>query len=216
MVANENDGTVSVLLNNGSGGFGAATAYTVGRLPTGVVIGDMKGDGIPDLAVTNYGGNDVSILIGKGDGTFTSDPTPTLAGQTNPYNVAFADFNGDVKNDIVSTNFKSESLEVYLGNGNGSFQSPLIVSTGNPESTSIAVGDFNRDGYLDIAVGNATANNITMFLNNGSGSFNASTIPSLNSSVSVAVGDANGAGIPSALTVAVDSEKSKSLPGGQE
>ncbi|MHB1839379.1 MAG: beta strand repeat-containing protein [Acidobacteriaceae bacterium] len=213
VVANETDGTVSVLLNNGSGGFGTASTYTVGRLPTGVAIGDLNGDGFPDLAVTNYGGNDVSILINSGTGTFTPGSTPTLAAGTNPYNVAIADFRGDGKNDVAITNFKSSDAEVYLGNGDGSFQSPTtftipslpggggVAPVGGIEPSSIAVGDFNRDGNLDFAVGTAAGNTIAIFLGNGSGGFTSSAIQTLNFPVSIAVGDVNGDGIPDIVNV---------------
>jgi hypothetical protein len=188
-------GTVSVLLNNGNGTFASAANYNVGWLPTGVAIGDLNNDGIPDLAVTNYGSNNVSILMGKGDGTFTPGPTPTLAGQTNPYGVVIGDFNGDGNQDVAFTNFKSATLEVYLGNGDGSFQSPSTDPT-NATPTGIVAADFNRDGKMDIAVGDAYANNISIFLGNGSGGFTASTVTSLNFPVSLAVGDVNGDGIP--------------------
>ncbi len=216
VTANENDGTISVLLNtcNGTGSFGAATTYNVGSLPTGVAIGDVNGDGIPDLAVANYGSNDVSILIGNGSGGFTPGPTPTLAGQTGPYNVVIADFNGDGKRDVAFTNNLSASMEVYLGNGDGSFQSPGIYSIPNAPPSSggapagtvaypagIVVGDFNRDGKLDIATGNTTSNNIGMFLGNGNGTFNVSLVPTLNFPVSLAVGDMNGDGIPDIVNV---------------
>jgi hypothetical protein len=202
VVANEADGTISVLLNNGSGGFSAASGspITVGTLPTGLAIGDLNGDGIPDIAVANFNSNDVSILIGKGDGTFTPASTPTLAGQTNPYNVVIGDFNGDGKQDIAFTNNGSASMEVYLGNGDGTFQSPTINAT-NAKPTSIVTGDFNRDGNLDIAVGDSTANNISMFLGAGNGTFTSSTVSTLNFPVSMAVADMNGDGIPDIVNV---------------
>jgi hypothetical protein len=213
VVANETDGTVTVLLNTGTGAFTTKGTYTVGRLPTGVAIGDLNGDGIPDLAVTNYGANDVSILIGAGDGSFTPGSTPTLAGQTNPYNVVIADFNGDGNQDVAFTNFQSGSAEVYLGNGNGSFQSPTILTipslaggggsapVGSIGPSSIAVGDFNRDGNLDFAVGTAGGNTVAIFLGNGDGGFTSSAIQTLNFPISIAVGDVNNDGIPDIVNV---------------
>ena len=62
---------MSVLLNKGDGTFAARLDYATGRGPISVAIGDLNGDGKPDLAIANgHGGNSVSVLLNKGDGTF--------------------------------------------------------------------------------------------------------------------------------------------------
>src|SRR2546425_244962 len=68
-VANLSANTVSVLLGNGDGTFGAKTDYGTRSNPNSVAIGDLNGDGKPDLAVANYSSNTVSVLLGNGDGT---------------------------------------------------------------------------------------------------------------------------------------------------
>ena len=68
--ANYAANTVSVLLGNGDGTFGAKTDFATGTSPRSVAIGDLNGDGKPDLAVANSGSNTVSVLLGNGDGTF--------------------------------------------------------------------------------------------------------------------------------------------------
>ena len=70
VVANYGSGTVSVLLGNGDGTFGAKTDFGAGSDPQSVAIADLNGDGRPDLAVANWGSNTVSVLLGNGDGTF--------------------------------------------------------------------------------------------------------------------------------------------------
>ena len=70
MVANRASSTVSVLLGNGDGTFGAKVDYGTGSGPSSVAIEDVSGDGKLDLAVTNSGPNTVSVLLGNGDGTF--------------------------------------------------------------------------------------------------------------------------------------------------
>src|SRR5436309_8229507 len=61
--------TVSVLLGNGDGSFGAQTDYGTGYLPTSVAMGDFNADGKPDLATANGGSSTVSVLLGNGDGS---------------------------------------------------------------------------------------------------------------------------------------------------
>jgi hypothetical protein len=211
VTANTTDGTVSVLLNNGggSGTFASAQTYTVGRLPYQVAIGDLNGDGIPDLAVTNYGDNTVSVLYGQSGGGFTGGQT--LATCTNPYGVAIGDTRHSGQNDIAVTCFHTGQMEVFLNNSmmpyqpppaQASFQSPEIYTTdSNP--TSLVMGDFNRDGNLDIVTGNSTANDVSFFAGNGSGGFGSAVNSfALNFPDSIAAGDVNGDGILDLVTVA--------------
>ncbi|MGC1871573.1 MAG: FG-GAP-like repeat-containing protein [Acidobacteriaceae bacterium] len=214
VTANTTDGTISVLMNNGggSGTFASAQTYTVGRLPYQVAIGDLNGDGIPDLAVTNYGDNTVSILYGQSGGGFVGGQT--LATCTNPYGVAIGDTRHSGQNDIAVTCFHTDQLEVFLNNSmmpyqpppaQASFQSPEMYSTdSNP--TSLVMGDFNRDGNLDIVTGNSTANDVSFFAGNGSGAFPSPAVNSfaLNFPDSIAAGDVNEDGIPDLVTVAAN------------
>jgi hypothetical protein len=211
VTANAADKTISVLMNkgNGSGTFAAAVSYPVGWLPYQVAIGDLNGDGIPDLAVTDYGDNTVSILYGQPGGTFTSGQT--LATCTNPYGAAIGDFRHSGQNDIAITCYKTAQMEVFLNNGmlpfqappaQTTFQSPGIYST-DVYPASLVVGDFNRDGKLDIVTGNSTANDISFFGGNGNGTFQAGiTSPSLSFPQSIAAGDINGDGILDIVAVA--------------
>jgi hypothetical protein len=198
-------GTVSVLLNNKNGTFASAATYTVGKQPYQVAIGDLNGDGYPDLAVTNYttGGSagSVTILFGSASGTFTVSGT-TLATCATPYGVAIGDFKHNGFPSVAVTCYTTSQLEVFPNNGNGTFGSPYIYTVFNslnslvPNPASIVVGDFNRDGKLDIVVGNTTANNIAFFAGNGDNTFAPSVeSPSLNFPDSIVAGDFNGDGI---------------------
>jgi len=115
-VTNEGSGTVSVLLGKGDGTFGAQTTYAVGANPFRVAIGDFNGDGHPDLAVVNstYGSvsGTVSVLLGKGDGTFGAQTTYPVGNY--PQDVAIGDFNGDGHPDLAVTNSNSNTVSVLL------------------------------------------------------------------------------------------------------
>src|SRR5665213_3328636 len=152
-VANDNSDNVSVLLGNGDGTFQAASNYAAGISPVSVTVGDFNGDGKPDLAVAlaDYYSNNVSVLLGNGNGTF--QPTVNYTAGTRPQSVTVGDFNGDGKPDLaVADSFSFGSgVDVLLGNGNGTFQAAVNFFAGNAPY-SVAVGDFNGDGKTDLVV----------------------------------------------------------------
>jgi hypothetical protein len=207
VVADSSAGTVTVMLGNGDGSFTTKSTPQVGEAPWYVAVGDFNGDGILDLAVVNAAGvspGSVSILLGKGDGTFT----PVAASPTVGIEALAAvvgDFNGDGIPDLAVMNYQSDSVTILLGNGDGTFTPAASPATGS-FPFSIGVGDFNGDGILDLAVANLDGNSyntagegtVTILLGNGDGTFTATpTSPATGySPYSLAVGDYNGDGIP--------------------
>src|SRR5271157_1234108 len=122
-VANEGSHNVTVLLGNGTGGFTAApgSPFPAGSSPISVAVGDFNGDGKPDLAIANEGGNNVTVLLGNGTGGFTAAPGSPFPVGTQPESVAVGDFNGDGKPDLAIANARSNTVTVLLGNGTGGF-----------------------------------------------------------------------------------------------
>jgi hypothetical protein len=175
-----------------------------GSEPWSIASGDFNGDGIPDLAVANSNGNSVTILLGKGDGTFTQ--AASVPTGIDPVSIAVADFNGDGKLDLAVANLNSDSVTILLGNGDGTFTAAASPPTGY-DPCSIAVGDFNRDGVPDLAVANEENGTVTILLGNGDGTFTAAANPAVGSFPrSVVVADFNGDGIPDLAVANEDSD----------
>ena len=171
-------------------GFQAAKSFTTGIDPVAVAVGDFNGDGKADLAVANSasGSNNISVLLGKGDGSFaTAVSYPAHSG---PTAVAVGDFNGDGKPDLAVVNQSSDDVSILIGDGNGTFQPPVDYATPAGPS-SVMVTDVNGDGVEDLVV--TTFSTVTILLGHGDGTFVPSTtytttgIPN-----ALAVGDLNG------------------------
>jgi hypothetical protein len=152
--------------------------------------GDFNGDGLLDLAVSNWETN-LAVLLGKGDGTF--QPALINSYATDSGTLASGDFNGDGKLDLAVTNTQGITVSVFLGNGDGTFQPPVeYVTTKYPGG--LVVGDFNRDGKLDLLVIGGYYAQMSLLLGNGDGTFQAQSILDT-SGGQVCVGDFNGDGV---------------------
>ena len=189
------------------GTFGPATAtdgllfapplsFATGNNPVAVAIGDLNGDGKPDLAVANagYPSYNVSVLLGNGDGTL--GPKTDYGTFAGPYSLAIGDLNGDGRPDLVVGEFYNFGVSVLLGNGDGSFGVTTAFHTGSGVQ-SVAIGDLNGDGKPDLATANDYDNAVSVLLGNGDGSFGGGTEFGTGSAAwSVAIGDLNGDGKP--------------------
>jgi M6 family metalloprotease-like protein len=192
--ADRSASTVSVLLSDGDGAFGAKTDFATGVNPRCVAIGDVNGDDDLDLAVANSSSNTVSVLLGNGDGTFGAKTD--FGTGTTPYSVAIGEFNGDGRPDLVTANYASATVSVLLGNGDGTFGAKSDYGTGsNPRL--VAIGDLNGEGNADLAVANSSSNSVSVLFGNGNGTFGAKSDRAMgNSPSSVAIGDLNRDGKP--------------------
>ncbi len=135
-------------------------------------MGDFNRDGRLDLAVSNYlPSGSVTILFGKGDGTFRAGPTYPVGSQ--PFYVAAADFRHVGILDLAVGDSLTQDVYVLLGNGDGTFQSAVPYPTvGNP--SVVSVGDFTGRGGLDIIVLtelSQTCSCIEVLPGNGDGTF---------------------------------------------
>jgi hypothetical protein len=167
---------------------------TVGNGPVQLSEGDFNGDGKLDLAVSNYNANNVSILLGNGDGTFQAGAT--LSTLIEPFEIAVGDVNGDGIPDLVVGNDSGTGgLNVFLGDGSGGFTAGAVLGGGNCLLTPV-LADVNRDGKLDIVVGDYCDGGIEVYVGNGDGTFQAPSLVTGSGGVfSVVVADFNGDGI---------------------
>jgi hypothetical protein len=193
--------TVSVLVNEGVGSFQARRVYPTGLEPESVAIGDLNGDGKPDLATANDLGETVSVLLNRGNGSFRLKHD--YATGDHPSSVAIGDLNGDGKADLVTANIVAFTVSVLLNRGDGSFQAKLDYETGRAPG-SLAIGDLNGDGKPDLATASVAGdgtNTISVLANKGDGSFEAKVdYATGNGPSSVAIGDLNGDHKPDLVT----------------
>jgi hypothetical protein len=169
-------GDLYVILGKGDGTFQTPVQYQTAGNSRMVVAGDFNGDGILDLATTNFGNasnSTVSVLLGNGDGTFQPHVDYSAGQGVNILTVA--DINGDGILDLARTNALANAVSVMLGNGDGTFQENQDFATGT-FPYGITSADFNGDGRMDLAVANISDNNVSVLLQVPPGSQPAASV----------------------------------------
>jgi len=168
---------VTVLLGNGDGTFQSAVNYTSGgSRPNSVAIGDINGDGKPDLLVSNtYPSGSVAVLLGNGDGTF-QEVVNYDAGGVDAGSIAVADVDGDGKLDVVVVNHAQidsdlgNGVGLLTGNGDGTLQPAVTYGARPYTSSAVAVADVSADGRPDLVVASWSSDNagsIAVLINDG-------------------------------------------------
>ena len=164
-VANEGSDNVSIRFGaaptSGMPVFSAATNHPVGDRPTDVAVGDFQGDTDPDLAVTNDGSDNVSILMGAPGGAFAAATNYGTA--DHPSSVLVGNFAGDSDPDLAVANGASNTVSILLGAVGGTFGAGGQFSVGSLP-LSVAGGDFNADGDLDLVTANLNSDNVSVLL----------------------------------------------------
>ncbi|MCX6138062.1 MAG: FG-GAP-like repeat-containing protein [Ignavibacteriales bacterium] len=165
---------VTVLINTGNDVNGvpqfSTTNYYLGFYDVrSLTVGDLNGDGKPDIIVGSaYAG--LYIYQNNGDGTFTPGQVTSImpnAGGPAVGQGVIVDVNGDGKADFVVTSGQANATDLFIGNGDGTLQAPIILS---PAASCIAVADLNKDGKPDLIEG-LSDGSVSVYLGNGNGTF---------------------------------------------
>jgi hypothetical protein len=162
----------TILLGDGKGNFHEpeGSPFSCGDSPFGVAIGDIDGDGNPDLAIinsptitaSNKGTDGLTVLLGDGKGKFGIMPgSPFITGKS-PSRVTIGDINGDGNPDVVVTNYHSNNITVFIMVKN-SVRSSFTFPVGE-KPDGLAIADLNGDGKKDVVVANSGDNFITILL----------------------------------------------------
>jgi len=213
-VANQNDNSISILLNQNSGNFVAApnSPFVLANTEKGpsAIAAAAFGNTITtstgittateDLVIANSTSNNVTVLFGNGDGTFQEASGSPLAVGKNPTSVVVADFNGDGNLDFAVANQGDNTISVFKGDGKGGFSefpgSPFALTNTSTISekgpVAMVIGNFrgarnsvNNSAEVDLAVVNQTTNNVAILLGSVDNNSNVTFTEAANSPIAV-------------------------------
>ncbi len=236
-VVNQNDNTISILLNQDNGNF-VAQANSPVKLganelgPVAIATGTfgntvVNSSGVTvapvDLVIANSTTNNVTVLLGNNDGTFTEAPGSPYAVGVNPSSVVVADLNGDGDLDFAVTNKGDNTVSFFKGDGTGKFtafpaspftlqntstiaeKGPVALATANFKNTTLPNSTAPE---VDLAIVNENSNNLAILLGSldtaGNVTFKEATSSPIavgNTPVAIAAGDLNTDGIPDLAVV---------------
>lgn len=236
-VANQGDNTISILLNQNNGNFTPATnsPFALAKTETapsaiaaglfGNTVTSASGVTTPtaDLVVANSTSNNVTVLLGNGDGTFHEAPGSPYAVGKNPSSVVVADFNGDGNLDFAVANQGDNTISVFKGDGKGGFTefpgSPFALTNTSTVSeegpVAMVTANFrektnstNNSPEVDLAVVNQSTNNVAILLGSVDANLNITFTEATNSPIAVgqspvaiAAADLNGDAVPDLAVV---------------
>jgi len=176
-------GLVQLFNGDGTGNFTVGPSFNTdlaNNEPSGIYVGDFNNDGHPDLAIANYYGSDIAILLNDGSGNFPA-PIPTTLSRPVWEGFGVADINGDGNLDLVAPLTNDSSIAVLLGKGDGTFQAEQDVAIGASYPWQLVLADLNGDGKLDVAatLDQGNGQDIAYAMGNGDGTFGTfSIVPS--------------------------------------
>lgn len=199
VVANNDTDDVSISYGIGDGTFDTPEFIATRTGPSAVAVGDMTGDGLPDIVVAHEAASEVLTLI-QGPLLRSFSEGPATETDDGPTGLVLADFNGDGIRDAATANYFSAdgTVSFLRGFGDGSFAGATNYLTAPLDSEfftgpiALAAGDIDRDGNFDLVVANSDGNNVALLRGNGDGTFATPENFEVGSApVAIAVGDLN-------------------------
>lgn len=160
--------------NGGASAFSAPTYFPVHKGPESVATGDVNGDGFADIVTANNVSGDISVLLGRGDGTFQS-AVHFKSGGKQPIELQLNDIDTDGDLDIITSNRASNKVAVLKNDGLANFSAAVSFKAGTAP-TEFALGDLDGDGDQDLVVINQRISRISILANDGTGNFSAPTM----------------------------------------
>jgi hypothetical protein len=167
-------GLVTVLTNNGSGGFAIASTPGVGANPFSLCALDINRDGLLDLVCANQFDGTLTVLTNAGNGIFGSNATYSVASGGGVESVCAADVNGDGKVDLICGGMNDEDeggMIVLTNNGSGGFVFSANFMVQGDDPFCVVAADVNGDGLMDLISANEGDNTLTVLTNSATVSY---------------------------------------------
>ncbi len=202
-VVNSGSNTISVFRNRSTAGivsFATRVDFPTGSCPSGIAIQDLDEDGKPEIAITNYASNTISVLrnINSGTDTVSFAAKTDYATGNGPSGIAISDMNGDGKPDLAITNTLSNTFSIFKNTGSGGTISftPKVDFQIFASPADLAISDMDSDGRMDVAMVIPSHPQILVYRNSSTGSnisfvYGLNLITEMNPS-SIAIANING------------------------